>query len=78
MYLGFTVTRRSATFGTSNVKRMNVLEPNGALRMVIFNRARFPGVIFKGKQYPFAGRTAGILFYNDEGTENGGPIFGGA
>jgi hypothetical protein len=73
----FTVTRQSATFGTINVQRINVLEPNGVLRMVISNRARFPGVIVKGKQYPFDRRTAGILFYNDEGTENGGLIFGG-
>ncbi|MGH8338690.1 MAG: hypothetical protein ACRETL_18110, partial [Gammaproteobacteria bacterium] len=32
-----------------------------------------------GKEYPHPDRTAaGMLFFNDEGTENGGLIFGGA
>lgn len=73
----FSVTRKRTTFGTITVQRINVVEPNGTLRMVISNRSRFPGVIVQGKQYPFARHTAGILFYNDEGTENGGLIFGG-
>jgi hypothetical protein len=35
-------------------------------------------LIIKGKEYPREDRrTAGILFFNDEGTENGGLIFGG-
>jgi hypothetical protein len=31
----------------------------------------------KGKKYPFDRHTAGMLFFDDEGTENGGLIFGG-
>ena len=73
----FSLTRQRTTFGTIDVQRINVVEPNGTLRMVISNKARFPGVIVRGKQYPFDRHTAGILFYNDEGTENGGLIFGG-
>ena len=42
-------------------------------------RGTLPGLIFKGKEHPFPNRqAAGILFFNDEGTENGGLLFGGA
>ncbi len=33
--------------------------------------------LVKGKEYPYDRHTAGMIFYNDEGTENGGLIFGG-
>jgi hypothetical protein len=47
-------------------------------RMVLSDRTRFPGLIVKGKEYPHEQRkTAGILFFDDAGTENGGLIFGG-
>lgn len=74
---GFTVARQKASFGTLDVQRINVVEPDGTLRMVISDRARFPGAIIKGQEYPFDRYTAGVLFFNDEGTENGGLIFGG-
>ena len=46
--------------------------------MVISNRSRLPGVIVKGKERPPSDRPqAGMIFYNDEGSENGGLIFGG-
>ena len=61
-----------------DVQRINVVEPDGTLRMVISNQAVFPGAIIKGKEYPHEDRkTAGILFFNEEGSENGGLIFGG-
>lgn len=71
------IARHRQSFGTIDVQRINVVEPNGTLRMVISNQARFPGAIVKGKQYPFDRHTAGMLFYNKEGSENGGLIFGG-
>ena len=55
------------------VERLNVVEPDGRLRLVISNRQRSPGPILRG--VPFGGRGGdrpGMLFYNDEGTENGG------
>jgi hypothetical protein len=65
-------------FDEINVQRMNVREPDGTLRLVVSNHARLPGVIVKGKEHPAVDRPqAGMLFYNDEGTENGGLIFGG-
>jgi hypothetical protein len=46
--------------------------------MVLSNSKRLPGVIVKGKEQPPNDRPqAGMLFYNDEGSETGGLIFGG-
>jgi len=47
-------------------------------RMVISNKADFPGAIFHGKEYKHPRPAAGILFFNDEGTEDGGLVYGGA
>jgi hypothetical protein len=46
--------------------------------MTISNHARIPGVIIAGKEHPNPNRTeAGMIFYNDQGDENGGLIFDG-
>lgn len=69
---------KKTTFDEVDVHRINVREPDGTLRMVISNKARLPGVIVRGKEHPPEDRPqAGMLFYNDEGSENGGLIFGG-
>jgi hypothetical protein len=61
-----------------DVHRINVREADGTLRMVMSNHSRLPGVIVRGKENPPVDRPyAGMLFYNDEGTENGGLVFGG-
>jgi hypothetical protein len=76
----FTGTARSrkTRFEEIDVERINVVEPDGTIRLVLSSKALFPGIIFKGKEYPHPNRqTAGMLFYNDEGTENGGLTFGG-
>ena len=71
--------REVTGFVEIDVQRINVREPDGTLRMTISNSATAPGLIFKGTEHPFPNRqAAGILFFNDEGTENGGLLFGGA
>ena len=66
-------------FGEIDVERINIVEPNGNLRMVISNRPRSIGPIYKGKPFGYAGGTRpGMIFFNDEGTENGGLTFTGA
>lgn len=67
----------AADFDTINVHRINVLEPDGTLRMVISDRSAFPGLIAHGKEYPHPRPRAGMLFYDDEGTEQGGLVFSG-
>ncbi len=75
---GFAESRQKQSFDEITVHRINVVEPDGTLRMVISNKSAFPGIIIKGKETPHPDRkTAGMLFFNDEGTENGGLIFGG-
>lgn len=71
-------THSSQTFEEIKVQRINVVEPDGTLRMVISDRDRLPGVIVNGKEFPKVDRPgAGMLFYNNEGSENGGLVFGG-
>src|ERR1700689_786712 len=71
--------RKVTDFVEIDVQRINVREPDGTLRMTISNSATAPGLIFKGTEHPFPNRqAAGILFFNDEGTENGGLLFGGS
>jgi hypothetical protein len=66
------------TFGTITAHRINIVEPDGTVRLTISNRADFPGAWNRGKEYPRPDRreAAGMLFMNDEGTEQGGFIWG--
>ena len=74
------VATHKTKFEEIDVQRINVVEPDGTLRLVVSNTARAPGIVFRGKEHPHPGgrRTAGLVFFNDEGTENGGLIFDGA
>src|ERR1700723_305761 len=75
---GFAAQKEKTEFQEISVQRLNIVEPDGTLRMVISDKAQFPGIIIKGKEHPHPDRkTAGMLFFNEEGTENGGLIFGG-
>jgi hypothetical protein len=68
-----------AKFSEIDVERINVVEPDGKLRLVISNRPRSIGPIYKGKPFGYAGGgRPGLIFFNDEGTENGGFTFTGA
>lgn len=63
-----------------STERINIVESNGQIRMVLANKERSPGVMAYGK--PVAppipgGNRPGLIFYNDEGTENGGLVFMG-
>jgi hypothetical protein len=74
----FVRTPRTGTFDEINVERINVVEPNGHYRMVISNRPRSIGPVYKGEPFGYAGGgRPGIIFFNDEGTENGGLTFTG-
>lgn len=65
-----------ARFDEITVGRINIEEPDGTKRLVISNRAQFPGAFHKGEEIARPDRRsfAGMLFVNDEGTENGGLI----
>jgi hypothetical protein len=69
-------TERKETFDEITVGRINIVEPDGTKRIVISNKAQFPGDFQQGKERERPDRRsfAGMLFINEEGTENGGLI----
>jgi hypothetical protein len=74
----FTRQARHARSDEITVERINVVEKDGKLRMVISNRERSPGPISRGKPFGYPGGTRpGMIFFNDEGSENGGLTFTG-
>lgn len=76
---GFSIKSKSAKFDEINVGRINVVEPDGTLRLVISNRAQFPGAFVQRKEYERPDRrVTGMLFLDDEGTEDGGLTWAGS
>jgi hypothetical protein len=60
-------------------QQIRIVEPDVTLRMIISNSKKLPGVIVHGKEVEKVDRPqAGMLFYNDEASENGGLIFSGS
>jgi hypothetical protein len=74
----FTSQSERQKFDEIDVERINVVEKDGKLRMVISNAQRqHPGIV-DGKLIPRKdGRPAGMIFFNERGDESGGLIFGG-
>src|SRR5262245_16670544 len=71
---------RKAKFDEIDVERINGMEADGRYRMVISNKARSQGPLYKGKPFLYTGAQSprsGMIFFNDEGTETGGLIFSG-
>lgn len=61
-----------------DVERINLVEADGTVRMVLSNTARAPDPVCSGDTFKRSGGiSAGIIFYNDEGDECGGLVFRG-
>ena len=74
---GFSELQQMKRFDEITVHRVNIVEPDGTIRMVLTNKDSAPGAYIKNKEYTHDTRQdAGLLFYDDEGTENGGLIYG--
>ena len=74
----FRQASQNTKFTVIDVERINIVEPDGKLRMVISNRPRSIGPIYKGQPFGYeGGGRPGMIFFNDEGTENGGLTFTG-
>jgi len=74
--------RRNGSINELTVQRLNVVEKDGTLRLVLASKDRFPGPTIGGIEYSKEVRTkplpvAGMVFYNDEGDEMGGIVWGG-
>lgn len=59
-------------FDEIDVGRINVVEPDGRLALVIANQERLPGVWMDGREHGGREGTNGIIFFNAEGDESGG------
>src|SRR5690348_14247987 len=67
-----------ANFDQIDVQRINIVEPDGRVRLVIANSARQAQTVVDGKVIlPDRKRDAGLIFFNDEGDENGGMTWSG-
>jgi len=69
---------RNPHFGIITARRINIVEPDGTVRLTISNRTDFPGGWIHKKESPRPDRrdAAGMLFMSEEGTEQGGLIWG--
>jgi hypothetical protein len=68
----FTQIPAQQKFGEISAERINIVDADGTLRLVISNKDRMhPGVI-GGKTIQRARPVAGFLFFNDHGDEAGG------
>jgi len=64
-------------FEEIDVERINVIEPDGTLRLTLSNRKRSPDPMFEGTPHDRTGqREAGLIFFTDDGVECGGIAFG--
>lgn len=68
-------------FSTIDVERINIVEPDGTVKMIITNVDQFPtgnGTKINGIQTnPKRKQRAGMLFFNEDGIECGGLIYDG-
>jgi len=63
---------RPQNLGEITVERINVVDANGTLRLVIANKDRMHPGVMDGKVMDRPRPVAGLLFFNDEGDEVGG------
>ena len=74
---GFTLQNRKQKFDEIDVERINIVEHDGKLKMVISNNERLPDPTSGGKTFKRQGiKTHGVIFYNQLGDECGGLLYG--
>jgi hypothetical protein len=63
-----------------NVEKLNIVEPDGTVKMTLFNSRNIPSLIMEGEDILPGHRVndgvSGAMFYNNEGDECGGLIYG--
>ena len=52
-------------FEEINVERMNVVEKDGRVRLIVSNKDRFPGLMVDGKEHPYPRGVAGIVLIDE-------------
>lgn len=75
----FALPNKKQKFDEIDVGRINVVEKDGSLKMMITNKERSPELFLDGKEikvHPYK-RPAGMYFFNEKGDESGGLSFSG-
>ena len=76
---GFVLPAKKTAFEEIDVQRINIVEPDGKIRLIISDKDKFPGSYIKGTEFARPDRkTTGMIFMDDEGTEMGGLTFHGS
>ncbi len=73
-------THQNQKFGEIDVQRINIVEPDGTVKMIITNVDRFPNGESKINNRNTNARRkkrSGMLFFNEDGIESGGFIYDG-
>jgi hypothetical protein len=73
----FRQATRPGNLGEVNVERINVVDADGTLRMVISNKDRMHPGVMDGVVIDRPRPVAGMLFFNDQGDEVGGLTYTG-
>lgn len=76
-FTAFTTQPSSQHIDELTVQRLNIVDANGTLRMVISNKDKMHPGIMDGVMINRPRPVAGMLFFNDEGDEVGGLTFTG-
>ena len=79
--LNFAFTSSSQQrMSTLDVERINIIEKDGTVKMMITNADHFPGAgdTINNRGFHQRKKRAGMLFFNEEGMECGGFIYDGA
>lgn len=63
-----------------NVEKLNICEPDGTVKLALFNSKNVPGMFMEGEDILPGHRAgdgiSGLMFYNNHGDECGGLIYG--
>jgi len=68
---------QKSRFNEIDVERINIVNSNGKVQMVLANQTRLPKAIINGNESGNGRNMPGLIFYNEIGDECGGLIFDG-
>ncbi|GAB3242563.1 hypothetical protein GCM10027346_38880 [Hymenobacter seoulensis] len=78
LLFAFSQPDKPVRFGEITVERLNLVERDGTVKMIMSNQERFPqGVTIDGEHLDYRRPHPGMLFYNTKGEECDGLIFSG-
>jgi hypothetical protein len=74
----FEIMHADGHFNEITAGRINIVEQDGKLRMVIGNHENQHPGSYNGRDLPKRDRPAGMIFFNDDGDECGGLVYDGS